>query len=177
MIEQNIYEIRELPFIPDGAKFKIAGKYAKLVLDEESGVELLYLFDDCIKNEWVSTDKTMNQFNKKYVKTAKEYNIHEIMKTHVGNWCKQNRLFYIFVDHKDHVQISYNKPVKKGYLNDGVTPKIKSGETFTLKYSWGGTNYLDLITELGVFEKDYVEFKFDANQIKFEYTYDEVLND
>lgn len=166
MIEKNIYTIMQLPIIPEGTQFIINSHYAK----EEN--DILFLYDKKI-NEWVSTGKTIKAYNTKYVKQANEYNIHEMLKSQIPSWAKNGRTFYIFKDNDDSIVVSYNKPVIKGFLKDGITPKIKCGESHTLKYRWNDCIFLPLLESLGLDEKQYIEVVFDETQIQYEYSFEE----
>ena len=73
MIKRTRYSVEALPFIPEGAEFRINGKYAIIGRDD-----ILFLYDHYSK-DWISTDLTLDQYSTYWDKILDEYTLHEFI--------------------------------------------------------------------------------------------------
>ncbi len=125
MIKRTRYSVEALPFIPEGAEFKINGKYAIIGRDD-----ILFLYDHYSK-DWISTDLTLDQYSTYWDKTLDEYTLHEFIQRVWGSSYVGKNMYFFYNPSKKSFESSYNAPVKKGtVIRDGKEFDImKAGET------------------------------------------------
>ncbi len=146
------YEKEYVLYLPEGVQFKVGDTYGK----EVDGILYLFRYSNhegkdygCWK--WVSTNKSLKEYNTILIKDDKDRDEHDLVKIYKPNWClgKEGKKFYIYRYDYNTYYLSYNKPVlKHHYLHSGERVKLDVNKYPFIKV---------LLAESNIYEFEYKE--------------------